>query len=146
MLAGKIDYKKLEIYELAHQFVLHIYKLCSSFPQDESNNITSQLRRATTSLPLNIAEGSGAGSFKVFLNYLTFCYRSSLEVESILRISKDLNYITELQHKETLENLDKFIRKLYRYMQYLEEKIGEKDLKRSDYYRQQTYEMRGSVS
>lgn len=144
MLAGKINYKKLEIYELSHQFVLHIYKICSSFPVYESNNITSQLRRASTCLPLNISEGSGAGSFKVFLNYLTFCYRSSLEVESILRLCRDLNYVNEVSHKETIELLDKFIRKLYRYMQYLEEKIGERELKRSSYYRQQTYELKNN--
>ncbi|MEK6857967.1 MAG: hypothetical protein AABX39_05255, partial [Nanoarchaeota archaeon] len=65
---------------------------------------------------------------------------------SILRICKDLNYVNELQHQETSELLDKFIRKLYCYMKYLEEKIGERELKRSSYYREQTYEMRNDIS
>ncbi|MBI4016475.1 MAG: four helix bundle protein [Candidatus Aenigmarchaeota archaeon] len=141
MLCGKTDYKSLEIYSLAHDFVLHVYKLCSSFPEMESNNLTSQLRRAATCLPLNIAEGSGAGSFRIFLNYCIFCYRSCLETEAALRLCKDLSYITEMQHKETLEKLDKFIRKLYNYMRYLEEKAGNRKWDRSAFYRQNSQQV-----
>ncbi len=146
MLCGKINFRELEIYQLAHEFVLHTYKLCSTFPADESNNLTSQLRRAATCLPLNIAEGSGAGSFRIFLNYCIFCYRSCLETEAALRLCKDLGYITAIQHDEISEKLDKFIRKLYRYMQYLEEKAGNRKLDRSAYYRQNSSQVAEDVA
>ena len=145
MLCGKINYKSLEIYTLAHEFVLHVYKICSSFPVEESNNLTSQLRRAATCLPLNIAEGSGAGSFRIFLNYLIFCYRSCLETEAALKLCRDLGYITEVQHKDIFEKVDMFIRKLYKYMQYLEEKAGNRKWDRSAYYRQQREEVAANV-
>ncbi len=145
MLCGKINYESLEIYSLAHAFVLHVYTLSSSFPAEESNNLTSQLRRAATCLPLNIAEGSGAGSFRVFFNYLTFCYRSCLETEAALRICKDLNYITEAQYQDILEKLDMLIRKLYKYMQYIEEKADSQKLKKSTYYLQQREEIAANV-
>ncbi len=121
MLCGKVNYTQLEIYQLAHDFVLHIYQLSSSFPSHELNNMTSQLRRAVTSLPLNIAEGSGCCSFRAFLNFLSFSYRSCLEIEAVLKLCRDLQYINSQQHQETHERLNLLIRKLYRYMEYIQE-------------------------
>ena len=140
-----VNYKKLDIYYLAHEFVLETYKLCEGFPKLEDNNVTSQLRRAATCLPLNIAEGSGAGSNKIFLNYLIFCYRSCLEVEAILLLAKDLQYITTIQHDNHLSKLDTFIRKLYRYMQYLESKISDRKTDKTMYYRQEKWKMEQDV-
>lgn len=133
------NFKNLEIYHLAHQFVLDIYELVKEFPKYEDNNLTSQLRRAATCLPLNIAEGSGANSDKIFLNFLIFCYRSSLEVEACLQLCKDLEYIDDKRFKIYFEKLDRFIRKLYRYMQYLEGKTGNRKNDRSHFYRQNKY-------
>jgi four helix bundle protein len=122
MLCGKLNYKELEIYQLAHDFTLHIYAVCTLLPAHELNNLTSQLRRAATCLPLNIAEGSGSASYRALFNYLIFCYRSCLETEAALRLCKDLGYISAEQHQVTHAKMDLFIRKLYRYMQYVETK------------------------
>lgn len=130
------NFKNLEIYHLAHEFVLDIYNLIKDFPELEDKNLASQLRRAATCLPLNIAEGSGANSNKIFLNFLIFCYRSCLECEACLRLCKDLGYISEEKFGVYFEKLDKFIRKLYRYIQYLEDSTGNRKRERSDYYRQ----------
>lgn len=137
MLCGKIDYKQLEIYQLAHQFVLHTYKLCETFPERESTNLTSQLCRAATCLPLNIAEGSGASSYRMFFNYLVYCYRSCLEVEAALRLCKDLGYITEQVHSEIVGLLDTLIRKLYRYLQHIEAAVDRREAKRNGWFFQQ---------
>lgn len=132
MLCGKLDHKKLEIYELAHQFVLHVYSICSSFPQDESNNLSSQIKRAAVSLPLNIAEATGCMSFRTCLNFLSFSYRSCREIDAALRLCKDLNYIALAQYQDTFERLDKFTRKLYKYMEYISSQAD----KRSGYRQQ----------
>ena len=126
MLCGKIDYKVLEIYQLAHRFVLQVYELCAAFPQDESNNLASQIKRAAVSLPLNIAEGSGCCSFRSFLNFLSFSYRSCLEIEAALRLCKDLRYITDQQHKETWEHWNLLVRKIYRYMEYIQGQVDKR--------------------
>lgn len=133
------NFRELEIYQLAHQFVLDIYVLVKDFPQYEDNNLTSQLRRAATCLPLNIAEGSGANSNRIFLNYLVFCYRSCLETEACLRLCKDLKYVDEQNFGMYFEKLDKFVRKLYRYMQYLEGQTGPRKTDRSYFYKQNKY-------
>src|SRR3989344_5521321 len=91
------QYQKLEVWKSAYNFVFNIYNAVEKFPPYEDNNITSQLRRAATCLPLNIAEGSGARSPKIFLNYLIFAYRSSREIEALLMLSKALAYMTEKQ-------------------------------------------------
>lgn len=119
-----INYRNLEIYHAAHQFVLDTYEIVKSFQQYEENNLTSKLQRVTTCLPLNIAEGSRARSNKIFLNYLSFCYRSRLECQAALSLARDLKYVTLEQHTLHYQKLDSFIRRLYRYVQYLEGKVG----------------------
>ncbi len=129
MLCGKFNFKHLEIYHLAHDFVLHSYFLCESFPDSESNNFVSQLKRAATSVPLNIAEGSGCGSFRAFFNFLSFSYRSCLEIDAILALCRDLKYFSDKQYFLSYEKLNCLTRKLYRYMEYIENQAD----KRSGY-------------
>jgi len=126
MYVGKIDYRNLEIYEMAHQLVLHIYNICKLLPEIEEDNLRDQLCRATTGLPLNIAEGSGTASPRAFLTYCTYCYRSCMECEAALRLCKDLGYLNLDQYKDTNAKFEKFICKLYRFMQYLEQQVGGK--------------------
>ena len=52
------DYKKIDIYHLSYTFVLDLYKITKGFPANEQNNITSQIRRAAVSIPLNIVMSS----------------------------------------------------------------------------------------
>ena len=121
-----VDYHKLEIYHIAHEIVLDTYKLLAFFPEHESNNLSSQLRRAVTCLPLNIAEGSGARSYKIFLNFCIFCYRSCCEVQAILELAKDLKYLSQEQYDVHSGKMNLFMRKLYRYMEFLDGKIEER--------------------
>lgn len=150
LLSVTFDFKNLEIYHLAHQFVLDVYAVVSTFPDFESNNLTSQLRRAATCLPLNIAEGSGAKSDRIFLNYLVFAYRSTRECEAAMLLCKDLNYLSKEQFDALFGKLDLFTRKLYKYMQYLEDKVEErKRTGRSYYYMQHRSQIdndRGNMS
>ena len=134
-----IDYKKLEIYQQAQQFVLDIYELVKNFPKYEDNNLTSQLRRAATCVPLNIAEGSAAGSYRIFLNYLIFGYRSTKEIAATLELCKRLGYLTEDKYTELIIKLNTLIGKLYNYINYLDKNAGERKWDKSYYYRQQKY-------
>jgi len=140
-----VNFRDLEIYKLAKELVFSTYDLLETYPEIEHNNLVSQLRRAVTSCPLNIAEGSGGGSFKVFLTYLVFCYRSSLECEAALELSLHFGYISRAQHKAIFEQLDKFIRKLWRYMEYIESRTGNGKKDTGYFYRQQKYYMNKDV-
>jgi len=94
------DFKNLRVWQLSREFVSDIYKLTATFPSHELHSMTNQLRRASYSIPSNIAEGSGKDSQKDFKRYLSIVAGSIKEVECFLILANDLNYITEQQLTE----------------------------------------------
>ena len=101
----KHNFKNLEVWKKSRQLVAEIYLLAANFPSDEKFGITSQLKRAIISIPLNIAEGSGRNSEKEFSYFLSIAYSSALEAETILYLCLDLQLISE-------EKLDIFVKKI----------------------------------
>jgi four helix bundle protein len=71
------DYKELLVWQKSHVFVISIYKSLLNFPKDEAFNLISQLKRASTSIPTNIAEGTGRFTQKDFASYLQIALGSS---------------------------------------------------------------------
>lgn len=74
-------FRKLLVWQKAHQLVLQVYKQTEKFPKNETFGLTSQLRRAIISVPANIAEGYAAGSKGQFGRYLNIAQGSLAEVE-----------------------------------------------------------------
>jgi four helix bundle protein len=64
------NFRRISVWEKGHAFTLKIYKLSQSFPKEETYGLTSQLRRASTSIPTNIAEGCGRSSDAEFIRFL----------------------------------------------------------------------------
>ncbi len=93
------DYKNLIVWQKAHQLVLRVYKATRSFPKDEQYNLTSQLRRAATSSPTNIAEGCGKFTQNDFARYLQHAQGSAQEVEYLSFLSYELGYMKEEEYK-----------------------------------------------
>lgn len=87
------DYKELLVWQKSHVFVLSVYKSLLTFPNDEAFNLISQLKRASTSIPTNIAEGTGRFTQKDFASYLQIALGSSHEVEYLMLLSKDLGFL-----------------------------------------------------
>ena len=87
-------HKDLDVWKISIEFVKDIYVLTSSFPSEEKFGITSQLRRASVSIPTNIAEGAARGSTKDFIRFLYIALGSLSEVETLLIITVKLNYGT----------------------------------------------------
>jgi four helix bundle protein len=94
------DYKKLKVWEKAHEITLNVYKITKAFPKDELYGMVSQLRRATSSIPANIVEGCGRRTKADFARFLTIAVGSSNETEYFLLLAKDLNYISEREHQK----------------------------------------------
>ncbi|MEW5907924.1 MAG: four helix bundle protein [Patescibacteria group bacterium] len=86
-------FAKLDVYQKALKFTSKVYKFSNLLPESEKFGIISQLRRATTSIVLNIAEGSGSGSDTEFKRFLRISLRSGYEVNSIFDIIKELKLI-----------------------------------------------------
>lgn len=95
------DYRKYAVYGRAHDLVLRIYAETRAFPSDERFGLTSQLRRAATSIPANLAEGAGRPSEIEFARFIDISLGSSNEVEYELRLANDLGYLPDSAH-ETL--------------------------------------------
>lgn len=88
-------YRKLDVYNLAKDFVIRIYQLLRKYPEYEKYALCDQLRRAVISIPSNIAEGAGRISIKERLHFYDIAYGSLTESLCQLEISKDLGYISE---------------------------------------------------
>ena len=88
-------YKKLEVYTVGKELVLHVYELLKKFPKEEQYALCDQLRRAVISVPSNIAEGLGRLSEKEQVRFIEIAYGSLLEVETQLERACDLHYISE---------------------------------------------------
>ena len=89
------NYKDLQVWKKSHELTLDIYKVTKSFPKEEIFALVSQLRRASASIPTNIAEGSGRFTQKDFASFLQISLGSAQEVEYLILLSKELNYINE---------------------------------------------------
>ena len=87
-----------------------IYNLTKQFPKEELFGLTSQLRRATSSIPTNVAEGCGRESDADFRRFLVIAHGSATEVEYLLFLSFELNYISKEEYLR-LNDLIEILRK-----------------------------------
>ncbi len=105
-------FEKLEIWKLSIQLALRIYKLTKNFPSEEKFGITNQLRRASSSISANIAEGSSRTSEKDKARFMRIAFGSATEVLNYLILSKELEYITQLELRELRADISKLTNKL----------------------------------
>jgi len=96
-------FKELEIWKRSRLFCSEIYKITAGFSESEKFGLTNQLRRASVSLPSNIAEGSSRQSNKDFSRFLEITLGSAYEMETQLLIAFDLKFISE-KELETINN------------------------------------------
>jgi len=85
-------YQDLRVWQLGMEISKEIYRFTSTFPGHEQFGMTSQLRRAATSIPANIAEGHSRGSTKEYLRFLSIALGSLAECETFVLLSEDLSY------------------------------------------------------
>ena len=86
-------FRELRVYQKAVTFSRVIYGVTGEFPRSEVLCLTSQLRRASYSIVLNIAEGAGSGSTKEFIRFLDIAQRSTFEVMAGLDIAKEIGFL-----------------------------------------------------
>lgn len=94
-MGGVKSYKELLIWKKGIKIVVLIYKLTKDFPKEEIYALTSQLKRASVSVPSNIAEGFGRQTDKSFNHFLNISRGSLNEIETQLIISKELDFVLD---------------------------------------------------
>ena len=87
------DFRKLAVWQRSHQLALDVYARTASFPKEELYGLTSQLRRASTSVPANIAEGCGRGGGADLARFLQIAMGSASELEYHLLLARDLKML-----------------------------------------------------
>jgi len=138
------DFKKMDIWHISYQLVLDIYPLLNEYPDFEHRNLVDQIRRAVTSLPLNIAEGAGCHSNKVFLTYLGYAYKSAKELDVLLLLSRDLCYLENDVYDVLQQKLEEFKAKTYKFLCQVEKEIVQ-HRPNFNYYRPDIHESAESV-
>lgn len=116
------SYKDLIVWQKAIELVTEIYSVSKTFPNEEKFGIVNQLNRAVVSIPANIAEGWGRESSKDYLQFLRISRGSLMEVETLILISKNLNYINE----ELFKLISNKIEEVGKILQGLIKSINEK--------------------
>lgn len=92
------NYRKLIVWQKAHQLTLDVYRGTISFPKDELYGLTSQLRRASSSVPTNLAEGSAKLTDLDFRRFVSIAFGSANETEYIIFLSFELKYLSEEEY------------------------------------------------
>lgn len=102
MMSGREGkgFRKLIVWQRAHELTLLVYRLTKEFPKHEMYGLTSQLRRAASSVAANIAEGYALGTSAQFLRHLRISQGSLAEVEYFLILSHDLEYINPNEYEK----------------------------------------------
>ena len=102
----KFTFFDLRVYQEAKELVKSVYTLLDKFPKYETYALGDQLRRAVTSVPSNIAEGSGRFSIKEKIHFIEIAYGSLTEALCQLDIAHDLNYITDEEFANEKERIN----------------------------------------
>src|SRR5437762_14378337 len=100
------DFRKLQVWEKAHQLALALYQVTASFPRDETYGLVSQIRRAAASIPSNIAEGCGRDGDPELSRFCTIARGSASELEYQLLLARDLKLIPS--HDQIFQRLADF--------------------------------------
>lgn len=94
------DFRQLKVWEKSHQLALAIYKETKKFPKEELYGLTSQIRRASMSIPTNIAEGCGRNTDREFARFLQIAMGSASETEYQLILARDLEFLPKETHEK----------------------------------------------
>jgi four helix bundle protein len=106
------DFRDLKVWAKAHHATLAVYRVSETFPASERYGITSQMRRAASAIPANIAEGCGRGSDADFARFLQIALGSASELEYFLLLARDLQFLSSPSHDEIARDTQEIKRML----------------------------------
>jgi four helix bundle protein len=116
------DYHQLDIWKRSMDYTADVYRFTAALPDREIYNLTKQVRKAATSVPLNIAEGAGCSTVGEFARFLGYAYRSLKEVTTCLELCLQLYpALPRTQIHRLIDEGDQISRMTYGLMQRLSE-------------------------
>ena len=106
------DPKKLEVFQMADDLVVEVYRATRSMPAEERFGLQMQLRRAAVSVPTNIVEGSARHSSREYANFLNIALGSATEVRYLLGLSQRLDLLKKPDAEALVAKYDRLVRAL----------------------------------
>jgi len=113
------DFRQLQVWEKAHQLTLAVYRLTKSFPRDERYGLTAQLRRSSSSIAANLAEGCGRNGDAELARFSSIAMGSASELDYHLVFASDLGLIKPSDHAALAEDTREVKRMLTGLLQKL---------------------------
>ncbi len=107
------NYRDLRVWQAGMDLVEQIYRLTQSFPPDERFGLTSQLRRASVSIPSNVAEGHAREHTAEYLHHLSIAQGSLAEVQTQSEIARRLGYLSTEQAQAVEQQTIALSKQLY---------------------------------
>lgn len=117
-------HQKLEAWKQSFEFVKKMYTLTAAFPLEEKFGLTSQIRRASVSIPVNIAEGSARRSDKELMQFLYISLGSASEIDTLLLLSKDLGFVDSAICDDLISDLDSICKLILGFINMVKKRIG----------------------
>src|SRR5215470_16599471 len=111
--------EELDVFKLAHQLALKIYSTTKGFPREEMFSLVDQMRRAATSVGMNLMEGAMRLGTKEYRQFVGIARGSAGEVCYQLLLAKDLKYISNETYRELRSGYDRVLQMLSRLSQTL---------------------------
>ena len=113
------NYRDLTVWKSGHLLTLEIYRQTKSFPKDELFGLTSQMRRAASSIPANIAEGCGREGDAELKRYLNIALGSACELDYFILLAGELGYLPPAVHSAAADEVLRLRRQLGAFIQKL---------------------------
>lgn len=117
------DYRKIVAWQKAHELVLHIDAITEKFPKHELFGLISQLRRASVSIPANIAEGYGRTTDAELARFIDIALGSANELEYLMVLSADLKYISKNVSEQLFSNVVEIRKMLFAFTKTLRKAV-----------------------
>ena len=107
-----VHFYDMDVWKDSHSLSLEVYKLTEDFPRKESYGVTDQLRRASSSVGANIAEGCGRFHYKEKIKFYYNARGSAYEVQNFIFLSQDLDYANKTISREIFSRYEDLIKQI----------------------------------
>ena len=106
-------FTELRVWQKGHALVPSVYRMTTGFPQNQRYGLISQLRRATLSVPTNIAEGSKRLASQEYARFFDIAETSLAETEYLLMVSRDLGNVKHIVAAKAFDEISELSRMLH---------------------------------
>jgi four helix bundle protein len=113
------NYEDLEVWQKAHALTIKVYRVTDSFPRSEMFGLTSQVRRAASSIGANLAEGCGRWGDAELGRYVQIAMGSASELQNHMCLAKDLGFLSSIEHAGVVNDVTSVRQMLTAFLQRL---------------------------